>query len=102
MLTYNPPTTKTIGVYDDEDELFNDAVKLVTEMGVASASVIQRHFKIGYARAARLLDELEDKGIVGPVKGAKPREILVAPEDMTGLPSKEELANKQFNNNNQL
>lgn len=78
MLTYNQPTTKTTGVYSyDDDELFDDAVKLVTEKGVASASVIQRHFKIGYARAARLLDELENKGIVGSVNGAKPREILV-------------------------
>lgn len=77
MLTYNPPPTKTVGVDYDNDTLFDDAVKLVTEMGVASASVIQRHFKIGYARAARLLDELEEKGIIGPVNGAKPREILI-------------------------
>lgn len=79
MLTYNQPTIKTIGVYNsyDDDELFDDAVKLVTDKGVASVSVIQRHLKIGYARAARLLDELENKGVVGPVNGAKPREILV-------------------------
>lgn len=77
MLTYNPPPTKTVGVGYDDDIIFDDAVKFVADSGMASASLIQRHFKIGYARAARLLDELEEKGIVGPVNGAKPREILI-------------------------
>lgn len=77
MLTYNPPPTKTIGVYGEPDELFEKAVKFVADTGMASASLIQRQFMIGYARAARLLDELEENGIVGPVNGAKPREILI-------------------------
>lgn len=77
MLTCNPPPTKTVGVGYDDDIIFDDAVKFVADSGMASASLIQRHFKIGYARAARLLDELEEKGIVGPVNGAKPREILI-------------------------
>jgi S-DNA-T family DNA segregation ATPase FtsK/SpoIIIE len=60
-----------------EDELFNDAKTIVIQAGKASASFLQRRLRIGYARAARLLDVLEDQGIVGPPDGAKPREILV-------------------------
>lgn len=77
MLTYNPPITKTIGVYDDEDDLYSEVVKLVQETGIASASLIQRRLKLGYARSARLLDELEENGVIGPANGAKPREILI-------------------------
>ena len=62
---------------EERDAMFNDATKFIAESGKASATVLQRHFKIGYARAARLLDELEHAGIVGPVNGAKPRAILV-------------------------
>lgn len=62
---------------EERDTMFNDAVKFISETGKASATVLQRHFKIGYARAARLLDELEHAGIVGPVNGAKPRAILI-------------------------
>ena len=61
----------------EHDTMFNDAVKFITDTGKASATNLQRHFKIGYARAARLLDELQEANIVGPVNGAKPREILV-------------------------
>ncbi|MBE3583089.1 MAG: DNA translocase FtsK [Limnochordaceae bacterium] len=60
-----------------EDSLFEDAVNLVTEMGQASISLLQRRFRIGYSRAARLIDQMEQKGIVGPAQGAKPREILI-------------------------
>jgi S-DNA-T family DNA segregation ATPase FtsK/SpoIIIE len=63
---------------EERDTMFNDATKFIAESGKASATVLQRHFKIGYARAARLLDELEHAGIVGPVNGAKPRAILIA------------------------
>ncbi len=63
--------------YDDKDELYDEAVKLVLETGKASTSLIQRRLKLGYARSARLLDQLEKGGIVGPINGAKPREILV-------------------------
>ncbi len=62
---------------EDRDTMFDDAVKFIADSGKASATNLQRHFKIGYARAARLLDELEGAGIVGPVNGAKPRAILV-------------------------
>ena len=62
----------------ERDALFADAVALIHSTGKASASMMQRHLKIGYARAARILDELEQSGIVGPANGAKPRDILKA------------------------
>lgn len=64
------------GPSDDRDPLFEEAKKFVIQAGKASASLLQRRLKVGYARAARLLDELEEAGIVGPGDGAKPREIL--------------------------
>lgn len=60
-----------------EDELFDDAVKLIIEMQSASVSMLQRRFRIGYTRAARLIDMMEDRGIVGPYEGSKPRTVLV-------------------------
>ena len=57
--------------------LFNDAVDCVLDAGQASTSYLQRRLKVGYARAARLVDELEDRGIVGPLEGSKPREVLI-------------------------
>ncbi len=62
---------------DAGDELFNEAVRVVGEAGKASASLLQRRLKVGYARAARLLDIMEDKGIVGPGDGAKPRDVYL-------------------------
>lgn len=64
------------GPSDGQDPLFDEAKKLVIESGKASASLLQRRMKVGYARAARILDELEAAGIIGPADGAKPREIL--------------------------
>ncbi len=63
-----------------DDNLYEDAKKLVIESGKASASLLQRRLRVGYARAARLLDILEDKGIIGPGDGAKPREVYLSPE----------------------
>ena len=62
---------------DDRDELFDEAVNVVVEHEQASTSFLQRRMKIGYSRAARLMDELELAGIVGPAEGAKPRQILI-------------------------
>ena len=62
---------------NDEDPLYNDVVQFVIENQKASASLLQRRFKLGYNRAARLVDMLEERGIVGPANGAKPREVLV-------------------------
>jgi DNA segregation ATPase FtsK/SpoIIIE, S-DNA-T family len=61
----------------DADELLGEARELVVEAGKASASYLQRRLKIGYARAARILDLLEERGIIGPADGSKPREILI-------------------------
>ncbi len=62
---------------EDRDDMFEEAKKLVIEEKKASTSYIQRRLKIGYSRAARILDELEEAGVVGPGNGAKPREILM-------------------------
>ena len=61
--------------FGDEDPLFEEAKRVVIEARKASASLLQRRLRIGYARAARLIDMLEDRGIVGPADGAKPREV---------------------------
>ncbi len=60
----------------DQDALFNDALTLINQADKASASLLQRKLKVGYARAARLLDQLQEAGYVGPGEGSKPREIL--------------------------
>lgn len=63
------------------DDLFPDAVDLVVRTGQASISLLQRRFRIGYTRAARLIDDLESKNIVGPFEGSKPREVLITEEE---------------------
>ncbi|MDP2648181.1 MAG: DNA translocase FtsK, partial [Candidatus Yanofskybacteria bacterium] len=68
------------GTGDDsgiDDDLYEDAKVVVVSAGKASASLLQRRLRVGYARAARLLDILEEKGIIGPGDGAKPREVYV-------------------------
>jgi len=69
------------GVEEIDDELFPDAVQLILDTGQASVSMLQRRFRIGYTRAARLIDMMELKGIVGSHQGSKPREILVDETD---------------------
>ncbi len=65
-----------------EDPLFKDAVKLVVSTKIATASNLQRKMRLGYARAARLLDNMEERGIVGPPNGVKSREILISEEEI--------------------
>ena len=65
---------------DDNDPLFNDAVRLVIEFGKASTSLLQRRLRIGYGRAAHLIDLMERDGIVGAADGPKPREVLKRPD----------------------
>jgi S-DNA-T family DNA segregation ATPase FtsK/SpoIIIE len=67
---------------DDRDELFGEAAKLVVRHDQGSTSLIQRRLKVGYARAGRIMDQLERSGIVGPPDGSKPREVLIADEDL--------------------
>lgn len=62
---------------DDSDEYLPDAIQIVVEAGQASTTLIQRKLKVGYARAARIIDELEERGIVGPFEGSKPRKVLI-------------------------
>ena len=64
---------------EPEDEFYNQAVDLVRRQQTASVSMLQRRFRIGYNRAARIVDEMEAKGIVGPSEGSKPRQVLVPP-----------------------
>lgn len=66
------------GSEGDEDPLYDEAKRVVAEAGRASSSLLQRRLKVGYARAARLIDILEDKGVIGPGEGAKPREVYGA------------------------
>ena len=63
--------------WEEEDELYSEAYDTIVKAGKASASLLQRKLRIGYARAARLLDSLEERGVIGPVDGAKPREVFV-------------------------
>ncbi|WP_423801710.1 DNA translocase FtsK [Neobacillus sp. SAB-20_R2A] len=60
-----------------EDELYDEAVELIVDMQTASVSMLQRRFRIGYTRAARLIDEMELRGVVGPYEGSKPRAVLI-------------------------
>jgi len=65
---------------DDDDPLFEKALEIVLQQGKASASYIQRRLKVGYNRASRLVEQMEEKGIVGPAKGSKPRDLMHNPE----------------------
>ncbi len=67
------------GAGGDQDPLFNQAVEIISQFDKASASLLQRRLKVGYARAARLLDELEAAGYVSPAEGSKPREVVKRP-----------------------
>src|SRR6201999_2737766 len=68
---------------EDNDPMFDDAVRLVFEFGKASTSLLQRRLRIGYGRAAHLIDLMERDGIVGPADDSKPREILKLPDWLT-------------------
>jgi DNA segregation ATPase FtsK/SpoIIIE-like protein len=62
---------------DEDDDMMKDAVAVVINTGKASTSLLQRKLRIGYGRASRLIDVMEEQGIVGPADGAKPRQVLV-------------------------
>ena len=62
---------------DEYDELLPNAIEVVVETGMASVSMLQRRLKLGYSRAARLVDQMEEKGVVGPFEGSKPRQVLI-------------------------
>jgi len=68
--------SKAEGGEDVDDDLYQDAIRVVCDAGRASTSTLQRRLRIGYGRAARLIDLMEKDGIVGPPDGTKPREVL--------------------------
>lgn len=61
---------------DEDDPLYNEVVEFAVRTGKISASLIQRKYRLGYNRAARIIDLLEERGIIGPQNGSKPREVL--------------------------
>ena len=66
----------------DEDPMLSDAIRVVVENGQASTSLLQRRLKLGYARAARIVDEMEQRGVVGPYEGSKPRKVLITMDQL--------------------
>ena len=64
------------------DPMLDEAIKVVVENGMASTSLLQRKLKLGYARAARIVDEMEQRGVVGPYEGSKPRKVLISKEQL--------------------
>ncbi len=73
------------GNRDFEDELLPEAIELVVDQGAASVSMLQRRFRIGYNRAARIIDMMEDRQIVGPPDGSRPRQVLISKEDLENM-----------------
>ncbi len=67
---------------DSDDPVLDEAIKVVVELGQASTSLLQRKLKLGYARAARIIDQMEERGIIGGYEGAKPRQVLITPEQL--------------------
>ncbi len=74
------------------DELLPAAVEVILESGMASVSMLQRRLKLGYARAARIVDEMEEKGIVGPFEGSKPRQLLITREQWNAMQNGDQLS----------
>ncbi|MEG2645598.1 MAG: DNA translocase FtsK [Clostridia bacterium] len=70
---------------DEEDTILEEAIELIIEMNSASASMLQRRFRIGYSRAARLIDQIELLGIISGYNGSNPREVLITKEDWSNL-----------------
>ena len=71
--------------FNDSDDLLPTAIELVVGEGQASISLLQRRLKIGYARAARIIDEMEERGVIGGYEGSKPRKVLLSPEDLDSI-----------------
>jgi S-DNA-T family DNA segregation ATPase FtsK/SpoIIIE len=80
-----PSEDDELEVNEDEgqqDPVYEDAVKVIMEMGKASTSILQRRLRLGYGRAARILDRMQREGIIGPPDGSRPRDVLKRPDWM--------------------
>jgi S-DNA-T family DNA segregation ATPase FtsK/SpoIIIE len=77
-----PTEIEEVSPHEETDEIYDDAVQLVTEMQTASVSLLQRRFRIGYSRAARIVDQMELRGVVGPYEGSKPRQVLIGKDEV--------------------
>lgn len=75
---------------DDVDEYLEEVIQFVIDTGQASASLMQRRFRVGYNRAARLVDSMEERGIIGPSRGSKPREVLITADEFKSLTNEDE------------
>lgn len=80
-------TDRPSGDEEVDDDMYEEAKAVIIQAGKASASLLQRRLRIGYARAARLLDIMEEKGVIGPLDGARPREVLIQQEGGDALPN---------------
>ena len=76
---------------EDYDELLPAAIDVVLEVGQASVSMLQRRLKLGYGRAARLVDQMEEKGVVGPFEGSKPRQLLITKEQWAEMQYRQDM-----------
>lgn len=76
---------------EDEDPLLQDAISIVVSSGQASTSMLQRRLKLGYARAARVMDQMEERGIVGPSEGSKPRRVLITKDEWMEIQLRREI-----------
>jgi S-DNA-T family DNA segregation ATPase FtsK/SpoIIIE len=76
---------------EDEDPLLQDAVSIVVSSGQASTSMLQRRLKLGYARAARVMDQMEERGIIGPSEGSKPRRVLITKDEWMEIQLRREI-----------
>jgi S-DNA-T family DNA segregation ATPase FtsK/SpoIIIE len=76
QLSKPTPVASESGI-DEDEEIIQDCIEVIRTEQKASVSLLQRRLRLGYGRAARIMDELENRGIVGPSKGAEPRDILI-------------------------
>ncbi|WP_425594005.1 DNA translocase FtsK [Metabacillus endolithicus] len=85
FLFHQEELVKKATIQSEEDELFVEACEFVVNQGGASTSSLQRRFRIGYNRAARLIDMMEDQGIISENRGSKPRDVLISEEELDSI-----------------
>lgn len=76
-----PSEIEEVAPHEETDDYYDEAVQLVTDMQTASVSLLQRRFRVGYSRAARIVDQMEMRGVVGPPEGSKPRQVLISKDE---------------------